>query len=210
MDLANHFEIVVFDLGGVLAQIWHTWQGAARESEVSTNLDPISEIRLIDFPALDEYQMRSIDLETYLDRLSEWSGCPREDALKLHYGILISEYPGVEEVVKELEGRGVGTGCLSNTNAPHWEVLSSPAYPAIHRLEHKMASHLVGLNKPDQAIYRCYSETYNVSPERVVFFDDHAGNVAAANEFGFTARKIDPTGNTADQLRGHLADLGIL
>ena len=210
-SLHSHpYKIVVFDLGGVLAQISHTWEEAARQSGVKTSLDPAGATPLAHPVPIDDYQKGAMELDAYLDALSAWSQCDRADAEALHNGIIIEEYPGVHDLVEEVQAAGFRTGCLSNTNAPHWVELTGERFPAIARLEHKMASHLVAINKPDHAIYQLYADTHGVRPEEVVFFDDGVGNVEAAREVGFSAKRIDPTGDTAAQMREYLVELGIL
>ena len=74
----------------------------------------------------------------------------------------------------------------------------------------KMASHLVGINKPSPAIFELYCSTFNVSPESIAFFDEYPVNVAAAAESGWNARWIDASKDTPTQLRAYLAELGVI
>src|SRR5476651_956412 len=91
---------VVFDLGGVIAEICHTWQDAARSAQVQcTNLTREA-TALTSFPSLDLYQSGDISIDAYLSELSEYAGCSADDALKLHNGILVAEYPGILELVE--------------------------------------------------------------------------------------------------------------
>jgi len=204
-------EIVVFDLGGVLARICHTWEDVVQGAGVPHGLDLAGRTPLSAFPDFDPYQAGQTKLDTYLDRLANFVGCDREHALRVHNGILVEPYPGSEALIAEIESAGVRTGCLSNTNVPHWEDLAlNGRFPAIHRLQSKMASHLVGLNKPDPAIFRLYAETFGVAPERIVFFDDHPLNVRAALGERWRAFRIDPSGDTVAQMRAHLAETGVL
>jgi len=41
-------------------------------------------------------------------------------------------------------------------------------------------------------------------PDRVIYFDDHEGNVRAAQRHGWNAFFIDHTGDTAAQMRAAL------
>jgi len=200
---------VVFDLGGVLARIWHTWQGAALEAGVPIRLDPAAPIPLIDFLPLDEYQMGGLSEAGYLVALGDWLGCSVEDALSIHNHILIGEYPGTEALVDDIEQAGFVTGCLSNTNAAHWAELAGPRFPAISRLDRKMASHIVGLNKPDPAIFRLYASVNGLQPEEIVYFDDHFGNVESAKSVGFRAFRVDPHSDTVAFMRKTLTECGI-
>jgi putative hydrolase of the HAD superfamily len=73
-----------------------------------------------------------------------------------------------------------------------------------------MASHHVGINKPDPAIFHKFCEMYSVEPTDVVFFDDGLVNVESALTVGFSAYQIDPNRSTAEQIRTALAKEGIL
>jgi FMN phosphatase YigB (HAD superfamily) len=203
-------DAVVFDLGGVMAEICHTWQDAARSAQVHCSKLSGEATALTSFPAFDLYQSGDISIDEYLAELSENVGCKPDDALKLHNGILVTEYPGILELVKELQNQGIRTGCLSNTNPPHWEVLAlNGQYPAIHSLEMKMASHLAGLNKPDPAIYRKYCSQFGVEPSSIAFFDDNRPNVDGAASCGWNSRWIDSSKDTPTQLRTYLRELGV-
>ena len=204
-------NIVVFDLGGVLAEISHTWEEAAACAGVTcANLRSHS-TKLASLEAFDQYQAGKISLDEYLEALAEFAGCPVEKALRVHNGILVTEYPGVAALVGEIQTLGLGTGCLSNTNEPHWEVLAlNGQYPTIHSLRMKMASHLVGINKPSPDIFNLYCATFGLAAENIVFFDDYAVNVDAATACGWNARRIDPSMDTPKQMRAYLRDLGVL
>jgi FMN phosphatase YigB (HAD superfamily) len=174
-------------------------------------MGPSARTSLVQLPAFNDYQAGKIPFDHYLSELSLFAGCAYADALKIHNGIIVREYDHVGQLVDELRTRGYRLGCLSNTNGPHWmHLVETGAYPTIQSLEMKMASHLVGLNKPDPRIYELFCSTFHLEPAQIVFFDDHAVNVAAANSLGWTANLIRPGDDTADQMRAHLARLGML
>lgn len=210
-DVRGPYRLVLFDLGGVLARICHTWEEVAATSRIACSLDPQGATPLTAFPEFDAYQAGTISLSEYLDALARFTGCDPGDALRMHNGILLEPYPGSEELVEEISGAGYLTGCLSNTNEPHWvDLAHNGRFPAIVRLERKMASHLVGLNKPDPAIYRLYAETHGLTPSEIVFFDDNRANVASAVEVGLAAFAVNPNEDPPAQMRGHLTTLGLL
>jgi putative hydrolase of the HAD superfamily len=211
LNAPHKYRLVVFDLGGVLVRICHTWQEVARTTGAVCALDPQGNTPLTAFPEFDLYQAGEVSLGVYLEALVRFTGCAAGDALRMHNGILVEAYPGTEELVTELEAAGIGTGCLSNTNEPHWiDLAMNGRFPAIVRLERKMASHLVGMNKPDPAIFRLYADTHGVRPEEIAYFDDNGPNVAAAREVGFAAFQVDSARDPAAQMRAHLVTLGVL
>ncbi len=194
-----------------MAEISHTWEGAAACAGVSCSELGGGSTRLNALPEFDQYQGGKISLPDYLRALAAFVGCKQEEALAVHNGILVVEYPGIADLVKEIHQRKVRTGCLSNTNEPHWECLAlNGDYPSIHSLDMKMASHLVGLSKPSHEIYQAYSTAFGLDPESIIFFDDYQVNVNAAAECGWKARWIDSSGDTPAQMRAYLSELGVI
>lgn len=209
MAQSNRF-LVCFDLGGVLAQIRRTWQACAEAAGVTTRLRPDELYEMMDFPLFDIYQMGRVGNAEYLNELGTYLGASADDARKVHDQILIGPYPGTHELVQEIKAAGHSTACLSNTNAIHWETLNSDAFPAIRDLDYKVVSHTVNLVKPEPALFRMFDADTEMSPQFVVFFDDHEGNVLAAKEHGWQAALVDHQGNPAEQMRQALASIELL
>ena len=85
-----------------------------------------------------------------------------------------------------------------------------PEFGSFARLQRRLASHELGLHKPDPAIYQAATRTLGAAPGEILFFDDLAHNVSAAREAGWAAEWIDPAGDPVGQMRAHLASLGVL
>jgi putative hydrolase of the HAD superfamily len=158
---------------------------------------------LSDCPAFDLYQAGSLGLEPYLATLGKYlGGLGPSEALTAHQGILLGPYPGTAELVFELHEAGKTTGCISNTNEPHWRSMRrSGAYEAISALQHPVVSHEVGMSKPEPELYRFYASVVGVTPERIVYFDDSELNINAACSLGWRAYRIDPHGDPSVQMR---------
>jgi putative hydrolase of the HAD superfamily len=75
---------------------------------------------------------------------------------------------------------------LSNTNATHLAHFET-AYPFFSLFRGIMASHEMGLRKPDPRIYRLALERMACRPEEVFFIDDSQANVESARKTGITA-----------------------
>jgi putative hydrolase of the HAD superfamily len=52
------------------------------------------------------------------------------------------------------------------------------------------ASHLVGLVKPEKAIYQHVIERLQVMPEHILFIDDNQINIDMANKLGMKAYRV--------------------
>ena len=63
----------------------------------------------------------------------------------------------------------------------------------------------VGVAKPDPRIFALLTERFGLRPERTVFADDSAANVAAGSAAGYDAVLF----TTADALRADLAARGV-
>lgn len=81
----------------------------------------------------------------------------------------------------------VTVGCLSNTNSIHWNELLR-RYEMMQLFEHRFASQQLGCAKPNPTIYHRVEDLMGVSPEHILFFDDRAENVEAANQRGWHGR----------------------
>ena len=204
-------EMVVFDLGGVLVRICHSWQEAATVAGVNHVLPPEPSVPFPALPAFDAYQVGEMSLDGYLNALGEMLGCDTAQALHVHNSILIGLYDEIDTLLTDLKRRGVTVGCMSNTNAAHWkELRETDRFDAIRKIECAMASHIVGYNKPDPRIFEAFCAEFDVLPDEILYFDDAAINVDTANRLGYVAHRIDPTRETAPQIREILAAERIL
>jgi len=134
-----------------------------------------------------------------------------EEIAAVYLAVIQEELPGINEIVAGLQADGYRTACLSNTCELHWPVLTDPAiYPAIGRLDAHHASHLFGVRKPDEAIYRCFERATGTAPAEILFFDDRPENVQAARDCGWHAAQIHRDRPAAEQIREVLGEHGIV
>jgi len=112
---------------------------------------------------------------------------------------------GSVEILGELKERGTAVYCLTNFSAETYP-------PTFERFEFLrwfhgiLVSGQVGLIKPDPRIFELLVERFAIDPERAVYIDDVAANVAAARPFGIHAIHF----TTPTALRGELVALGLL
>ena len=207
---AESKRVVAFDLGGVMVRVAYEWRAAVEHSGcmATQNLDS----SLGSCPTFEPFQAGRISLERHLAGLASYLGLgSNADALRVHQSILLDAYDGTLELIEDLHAQGLTTACLSNTNAPHWEVMERPEnYPAIASIQVPVLSHVVNAEKPHREIYEAFEQLVGVQGELIVFFDDLLANVMAAREMGWSAHLIDPKGEPATQMRLILTDLGVL
>lgn len=155
------------------------------------------------------YQTGRIDGEEFAVRLSNAFGGayqPTEIAA-IHDAWILGEYEGVAGVIDDIHAAGLPTAALSNTNHEHWVKMDD--LPAFTRLRHRLASHILGLHKPDPAIYRALESQLGFQGSQIIFFDDLAENIAAARQAGWHAAQIDHAAPTDRQIRRHLREAGV-
>jgi len=209
---------VCFDLGGVIVRICHSFVEAAAAGGLPhlddpslTEPDAIARRREL----ILAHQVGAMTFDEYCNGMSAAVGGRYAPAQvrALHAAWLIEEYPGVLELLTELRAEPeLRVACLSNTNDGHWDQMhdNPGSFRAFSQLELRLASHLLRLAKPDPAIYQAALTELGCAPGEVLFFDDLPENIAAAREAGWHAERIDPLGDTAAQMRGHLRAHGVL
>lgn len=201
---------VVFDIGGVMIRLAAGWENACRAGGVEYR--PFAET-----PAYRErldmlerkFGCGQITSADYYSRLFELvdGRYPLTDLRMLHMSVIQQEFPGIYEVVRGLREAGYFTACLSNTCAAHWDALDDPAqYPAIGLLNARFASQLMGLMKPDPAIFRRFEEATGFHPQEILYFDDMPANVAAAQQCGWQAVLITQTEDAVPEIQAALSD----
>jgi FMN phosphatase YigB (HAD superfamily) len=118
---------------------------------------------------------------------------------RVHEAIILGDYPDIGVAIDRIHAAGMRTACLSNTNHAHWDGQLRHS-PALRRIQLPHASHLMGLVKPDAAIYRAFEASAGVRPEEVVYFDDLPEFVSAARACGWRAVLVDHTRDTGCQV----------
>lgn len=220
---STDIRIVCFDLGGVLVRIWRTIPDICRAAGLALHDGWNSETARRAHEELNHlYTVGAIDHPTWAERLSHALGnaySPSE-LDRLHHAVTRTEYEGVGALVDELHARAIPTACLSNTTHGHWVRLvhrdgerglpGNPEYPTVHKLRAHHASHLLGLAKPDPAIYRAFERACGFSGSQILFFDDLPDNVDTARRLGWRAQQVDHEVETEPQLRRALTAEGLL
>ena len=235
---ARDISWVVFDLGGVIVRIHHSWQHAAAAAGVSGAINSTHDVarahapnstsdaapnstphsmfdptlhRADDFRTLVSEQQRGmLSHDDFCSGVSQLTSgvLSAQDVARIHTAVIVGAYDGVEQLVLQLNKRGLSTACLSNTNHQHWQFMHSMA--AFNAIQHRHASHLFQLEKPNQAIFRAFESATQARSCDILYFDDLADNIAAATQAGWRAILIDPHGETVPQIRRALATHGVL
>lgn len=91
-------------------------------------------------------------------------------------------YPGTKEMLAQL-GETCRLSILSNCNEIHWPKMKSD-FGIFEFFENTFSSHLIGITKPDIAIFHYVLAQLHASPGDILYFDDNEKNIAAATTVG--------------------------
>ena len=109
--------------------------------------------------------------------------------------------PAMMRALERLRANGLITAALTNNWKSDGE--ASDRHGLRPLFDHFIESSVVGLRKPDPAIYRLVFAEMGVPGERIVFLDDIGANLKSARELGMTSIKVID----AEQALGELQTL---
>jgi putative hydrolase of the HAD superfamily len=110
--------------------------------------------------------------------------------------------PAMMRALERLRGNGLITAALTNNWKSDGE--ASDRHGLRPLFDHFIESSVVGLRKPDPAIYRLAFAEIGVPGERIVFLDDIGANLKAARELGMTTIKVLDVEQALRELEGHV------
>jgi len=176
---------LVFDLGGVLLD-WNGIDPLMALSEGRLNREQARqfwlhtpEVALLDtgraspreFASLMTERLQlGISTDRMLQALDEWLQGP---------------FPGAQAMLQQLR-QHYPLHVLSNNNALHWHKIERD-FNLLPLFDHCFASHLIGLRKPDAAVYQYVQQALQLSGQDILFFDDNIECVTAARQAGWQA-----------------------
>ena len=95
---------------------------------------------------------------------------------------------GIRRVLSRVRGK-LPLFAFSNTNAAHQASLTRFA-ELLSPFQKIYLSNKLGARKPEAAAFKAVIADIGVAPDRVLFFDDNAENVAGARAFGLQAVQV--------------------
>lgn len=186
MAAGEQIQIVLFDIGGVLArfaglEVLRELTGSESELEVAA--------RWLMSPVVRSFESGGCSNEEFAAGVvAEWDlPFSPEEFLTIFPGWLDDPFEGAEQMIRETASR-VQVGCLSNTNALQWQGMISH-WPLSTLFEHRFLSFELGAVKPDPEIYAQVIERLPVAPLNVLFLDDNPLNVEGAHAAGLRAEQ---------------------
>ncbi len=159
---------------------------------------------------VEQHQTGRIEGAAYFERVSNLLDgvyTPAE-VEQIHLAWTMQPYPGVRTLIEDIAAHKVQTCALSNTNHEHWEIITQ--HPELRAMDQLIASHIIGLHKPDPCAYAHVESVTGCAGDEVIFFDDSQENIDAAEVHGWRTVHIDHSGHTAQQMRDALDAHGTL
>jgi putative hydrolase of the HAD superfamily len=199
----SQFDVILFDLGGVLIELTGVaqmiaWTGIASDEELWRRWLTSSSVRSFETGRMtaDEFAA-ALCLEFGLpvgaaEFMAEFTLWPRH------------VFPGAHELLGALASRH-RLAALSNNNAVHWERISRDMGLGGY-FSASFLSHEIGLIKPDRAVFEHVAEALGCEPGRILFLDDNRLNVEQAASVGMVAHRAAGVEETVALLR----ELGLL
>ncbi|MFN8515545.1 MAG: HAD-IA family hydrolase [Chloroflexia bacterium] len=197
------FDVIVFDLGGVLIELTGVaqmiaWTGIESDEELWRRWLTSPSVRGFETGRLaaDEFAA-AMCLEFALpvgaaEFMAEFALWPRH------------VFPGGHELLGALAARH-RLAALSNNNAVHWERISRDMGLGGY-FSASFLSHEIGLIKPDREVFEHVAEALGCAPGRILFLDDNRLNVEQAASVGMVAHRVAGVEQTA----ALLVSLGLL
>lgn len=177
---------LVFDLGGVVIEANAEWFLAALPQAEQ------EQARMHGHELMNLFRVYEADAgkgneSTLFNDMREILGSQISDqALASAIDAMLGQpIPEMYELIEECSER-FQIACLSNTNHLHWPKILE-RYPVMKFFSPALASHELGLAKPNLAAFRKVEEIIDAHPEQITFFDDKQDNVNAALAAGWGA-----------------------
>ena len=157
--------VVLFDLGGVLVHVrgFGTLASLLNQAGADWSGDgQAMRSRWLGSPSVRSLELGQIPPGEFAERfVDEWRLPIEPEAFEEDFaGWIVGPFPGAEQLVADLQGRGYHVSCLSNGNALHWEAMSS----FLSRLDSAFSSHLLGEIKPDEQAFLATAARLGVQP----------------------------------------------
>jgi putative hydrolase of the HAD superfamily len=202
MVTASDFDVLLFDLGGVLidfagfrelgrilpagvdrAEVRRRWIGSPMVQRFER-----AEISPQEFASGVIQELRlELSTDQFLAALVDWARGP---------------YPGARSLLERIPDT-YRLACLSNSNELHTPLHRRSMEPLFDRY---YFSDEIGLVKPEREIFEYVISDLKMAPNRIAFFDDTPINVEGARQAGMNAFETDGI----DELESRLHSIGIL
>lgn len=114
---------------------------------------------------------------------------------------VLDAFPEVPRMLERLRDAGMKTAILSN-GTPEMLTTAVDNAGIGGLLDAILSVEVIGIYKPDPAVYRLASDNLGVAPGAICFLSSNAWDVSGAATFGFTAVWVNRSGQPPERLPG--------
>ena len=200
------FDVILFDVGGVL--LTNGWDHCERAQVLERFHLDVAEFEARNTKPYAAWEAGAIPVESYLDATVFYE--PRSfHPDEFLAAICAQSKPLADGALGILGELAAANQCLLgalNNEARETNQYRFDRFGLSKLFKVALSSCYLGLRKPDAAIYKRALDMLGRPPERILFIDDRAGNVAAAQAQGMNAIQFE----SAEALRCKLVSLGAL
>ena len=194
-DTARELRGAIFDYGGVMTESVFRRRRDADPDVISLLAFFINDVRATyhlptssahDLHMLETGKLTEAEFFRRLCARHEAAGGPHIDSERVREVIFAERAEAsaaMVDTVRQLRGAGYRTALLTN-NAREWEPMWRSHIPVDELFDVVVDSSVVGLRKPDPAIYELTCERLGLAPQDCIFVDDLQCNVDAAAALG--------------------------
>lgn len=179
-------KLVLFDLGGVLIELGdelfpREWFSEGQKFGL---------VEWFSSPHAIKFETGSISAKEFISELKQYLSITAsdKDVLAAFEKWPKGLFPSTDSLLKRLKA-DYQVAVLSNSNEIH-EPIIMKNFGLEDRVDEIFFSHLIGHSKPSKESFNYVLTSLDVKPSEVMFFDDSASNVAAAQNLGIQAFKV--------------------
>lgn len=185
----NEFDLICFDLGGVLVEL-----GGVKQmmTWLDDDLLTVSDLwkRWLSSETVRAFESGQIPPNRFATEMVETFNLPvtAEQFLSKFRNWIKNPFEGADRLLASLSGR-YPLALLSNTNDVHWQRIENEM-GIVSYFDCVLPSHLTGRLKPDRDAFLHLIDVTGCPAERMVFFDDNELNVSAAKQVGIPSYRV--------------------
>lgn len=199
------YRAVLFDLGGVVVgSPLHAIAGYERDLGLPANA--INRVVMETGPAgaWSRLERGELGLDAFYPAFEAdcaEAGCTIDArALMVRVAAATAPRPAMLEAVRRIRTRGLAAGAITN----NWITADEGTRVLAPHFDVFIESAVVGIRKPDPAIFHLACRELSVAPDEAVFLDDIGSNLKTARALGMATIKVSDPAVALGELEGLL------
>lgn len=183
---------IIFDIGMVLVD-FH-WRTTMQKLGIPENVIDTLDHNMVNHPLWNHFDLDDIPEAELIQKFKELSPECSEyiDLFMNNLDDVVDMFPDADKWLKSLKDRGYHVYLLSNYPRRLF-ALHTPRFHFLPYTDGRVVSYECHITKPDERIYQCLCNKYNLIPEECIFLDDRQANLDEASKLGFNTLLVtDP------------------